>query len=108
MNRCSFLLGLYIVDIGWPVPDKMVILTGDCFFSRSLYQRRTGSFSQELSCSGARNKFITGAIPRIFKYLTEHLDLPGHSQSVKDKKERRYFPRKQANTTKKHLSITGK
>ena len=78
------------------------------FFQVTLPEIRTGSFSQELSCSGARNKFITGAIPRIFKYLTEHLDLPGHSQSVKDKKERRYFPRKQANTTKKHLSITGK
>ena len=41
-GRCSvkkvfFLLELHIVDIGWPVLDKKVILTGDCFFPMLFY-----------------------------------------------------------------------
>ena len=30
----SFLPRLHVLDIGWPVLHKKVILTGDCFFSR--------------------------------------------------------------------------
>ena len=40
-------------------------------------QIRTGSFSKEFRCCSARNKFRTGALPRIFNYSTEHSHLTG-------------------------------
>ena len=72
------------------------------FFQVTLPEIRTGSFSQELSCSGARNKF---AIPGIFQYLTEHLNLPGHSQSVKDKKNVAVFPGSKQ-TPQRNISVS--
>ena len=49
------------------------------FFPISFYQRQEEGHSfQECRCSGARSKLKIGALSRIFSYLTEHLDLPGH------------------------------
>ena len=49
------------------------------FFKRvSLPEIRAGSFVQEFMCSGARNNFRTGALPRIFNYSKESVNLPGY------------------------------
>ena len=69
-----------------------------------LPQVRKGSSSLEFRYSGARNKFKTDALPRIFSYSTEHLNLPGHCKylsvsSLWKAKKRRHFPKKQAITT---------
>ena len=57
----------------------------------------------------ARGKFGTGALCRIFNCSTEHTNLPGHSKHLSpnslSRNNRYHFPRKQANTTKEHLSI---
>ena len=82
--------------------DLEVLGKNDVFFDRSsgrkgdshgrlsFCQIRTGSFSKEFRCCSARNKFRTGALPRIFNYSTEHSHLTGmHAsvlQLVKDKK----------------------
>ena len=49
------------------------------FFKRvSLPEIRAGSFVQEFMCSGARNNFRTGALPRKFNYSKERVNLPGY------------------------------
>ena len=76
--------------------DCEVFGKNDVFFDRSSYFRycltcsgrkgysltrlffpqiRTVSFSKEFSCCSARNKFRTGAVPRIFSHSTEHFHL---------------------------------
>ena len=69
--------------------DWEVLGKNDVFFDRSsgrkgdshgrlfFCQIRTGSFSKEFRCCSARNKFRTGALPRIFNYSTEHSHLTG-------------------------------
>ena len=64
------------MDNGLPVLDKKGILTGDSFFHQIILP--TGSFSQNVRCSGVRYRFRIGALPRIFNYSTEHLDLLGN------------------------------
>ena len=73
--------GLHIVGIGWSFLDEKVILKGDSFFYASHFTRdRAGSFSQKFrrKKSRARNRLRAGALPGIFKYSTEHLDLSDH------------------------------
>ena len=67
---------LHVVAICWPVWHK-VIRTGNCFFI-ILPEIKTDSFTIEFKWSCARNKFRTGTFCRIFKYLTEHLKVPGN------------------------------
>ena len=38
-KMCSFLTGAHIKDIGWPILNNKIILTIECFFPRSFYQR---------------------------------------------------------------------
>ena len=80
------------------------------FYQVILRKIKRGSFSQEFRYSGTRNNLRTGTLLRIFKYSTEHLDSPSHFKylslsSLRIKKEHLHFPRKQANTTKEHLSF---
>ena len=59
-----------LVDLFW---TRRLFPQDTCFFPRSI---KIGLFYQELRCFGARNKFRTVAIPRIFSVSTKHLDLP--------------------------------
>ena len=82
---------MYKADVGTNIrsSDWEVLSKNDVFFDRSsgrkgdshgrlfFCQIRTGSFSKESRCCSARNKFRTGALPRIFNYSTEHSHLTG-------------------------------
>ena len=64
----------------WPLviySKRKVIFKGDCFFPQVIC-----SFSQELKCSGARNKFRTVALPTMLIYLTENLNLTGYLTTI--------------------------
>ena len=74
--------GLRPVDIGWPVLDKKIFLTVDCFSLFILPEILTGSFPQEFRWSGTRNKFRAGTLARIFNYSTEYHDLPSHYKYI--------------------------
>ena len=74
--------------------DREVLGKNDVFFDRSSVQKgyscgrlffsqiRTGSFSKECKCCSARNKFRTGALPRILNYSTEHSHLTGNYKNL--------------------------
>ena len=51
---------------------------GRLFFGGYFTRDKTTFILQGIRFSGAKNKFRTGALPRIFNYSTEHLDLPSH------------------------------
>ena len=68
-----FLPGLHIVNTGWTASNEKVILTGNCFFPFHFTRDK-----KRVRCSGARSKLKIGALSKIFSYLTEYLDLPGH------------------------------
>ena len=75
----------------------------------NLLETRTGSFSLKFRCYGARIKFRTGALPRIFNYSTKHFDLSDNLKhpTVSSLRIKRtyYSTRKQANAIKKQPSI---
>ena len=48
------------------------------FYQVILSEIRRGLFFLEFRCTGARKKFRTRALLRIFNYSREHLNLPGH------------------------------
>ena len=78
--------------------DWEVLGKNDVFFDRSsgrkgdshgglfFCQIRTGSFSKEFRCCSARNKFRTGAFPRIFNRTLPFNRDASVLQLVKDKK----------------------
>ena len=51
---------------------------GRLFFGGYFTRDKNTFILQGIRFSGAKNKFRTGALPRIFNYSTEHLDLPSH------------------------------
>ena len=93
---CSLLLGFLIAGTGRSFLDDRVILAEDCLFLQVILPEiRTVSFTQNFRCSCTRNEFKTVAIPKMFTYLTEHPDFPGHcgrgkrtnlGQSIKNSK----------------------
>ena len=80
VKRCSFLPDHHI---DWFVLAENVILSGNSLNSQIfLPQKRAGLFFREFRCSGAGDNSITGALPGIFSYSTEQLDLPGKCKYV--------------------------
>ena len=79
------------------------------FFSTIILPEiRAGSFSLKFRCSGASNKFTTTALPMVFYFSIEHLNLQGHCKyllvsSLRIKNCAIIFPRRkqipQRNTT---------
>ena len=105
------------VSMFWTLVDlfctKRLFSQETAFFPDYFTRDKNGrnSFSKEFSCSCAINKFRTGALCRILNYSAEHLKIPGkyrYQLSVKDRKEKRHFLRKQANTSKEYHVIPGK
>ena len=105
------------VSMFWALVDllctKRLFSQETTFFPDYFTRDKNGrnSFSKEFSCSCAINKFRTGALCRILNYSAEHLKIPGkyrYQLSVKDRKEKRHFLRKQANTSKEYHVIPGK
>ena len=78
------------------------------YFTRD--KKGSNSISKEFSCSFAINKFRTSTLCMILNYSAEHLKIRGNYRQllVKDRKEKRHFLRKQANTSEECHVIPGK
>ena len=92
---CQVCILWTLVDQFW---TKSLFSQEAVFFSQFILQDiRTGSFSQEFSCSDARNIFRGGPLHRKFSHSTEHIELLGHCKyllisSLRIKKDAIIFP----------------
>ena len=72
-KRFLFLPGVYVIEIGWTVLDKRVILKRAFIFPKVVLWEIKSS-SQKSRCLSVRNKVITSFLPRIFSHSIEYPD----------------------------------
>ena len=75
-KKVLFFASFHSVNIGLPVFNEKVILSGECFSPDQKIRLIFKTIKEE------RNKFRKGALTRIFNHSTEHLYLPGHCKYV--------------------------
>ena len=89
-KRFLFLPGVYVIEIGWTVLDKRVILKRAFIFPKVVLWEIKSS-SQKSRCLSVRNKVITSFLPRIFSQSIEYPDYLSVS-SLKIRKKAIIFP----------------